>query len=366
MIQNRLYLLAALLVPALPSSHVPASHVPASRVPADRIHFAPSEGSSVKKTFENKAEFTLDHLSLSINGQESPMQPEMEMTLNSTQTVVVTDEYLLNRDGAPQKLRRSYDELANGVTMAMKMEMMGQTQNHDQDIKGESELEGKKVVFTWDEEKGEYTRAFDSSEGKEALLKDLDEDMDLRALLPKSEVKEGEEWEIEVSSLASVLAPGGNLSILPQDMEEDQMAMGMPGMGSMSDWLRGSLEGSASGTFTSIREVEGEKMAVVKITAKITVSKDMTEIVEEAMKNAKLPPEAGAMVVDHMDIDYKFEGEGELVWDLAAGRAYSFAFSGPSNLNMDMAMKIEAQGQNMSIEYGMEMSGTTGFTLEVE
>ena len=107
------------------------------------------------KTFENKAEFTLDHLSLSMNGQESPMQPEMEMTLNSTQKVVVTDEYLANRDGAPKKLRRSYDELANGVTMAMKMEMMGQSQSHDQDVKGESELEGKKVVFTWDEERGD-------------------------------------------------------------------------------------------------------------------------------------------------------------------------------------------------------------------
>jgi hypothetical protein len=204
MIQNRLPLVAALLVPALLSSHVPV----------DRIRFAPSEGSSAKKTFENKAEFTLDHLSLSMNGQESPMQPEMEMTLNSTQKVVVTDEYVANREGAPKKLRRTFDELGNGVTMAMKMEMMGQTQNHDQDIKGESELQGKKVVFTWDEEKKEYTKAFDASEGKDSLLKDLEEDMDLRALLPKGEVKEGEEWELDVSSLASVLAPGGNLSIL--------------------------------------------------------------------------------------------------------------------------------------------------------
>jgi len=294
------------------------------------------------------------------------MQPEMEMTLNSTQKVVVTDEYVANREGAPKKLRRTFDELGNGVTMAMKMEMMGQTQNHDQDIKGESELQGKKVVFTWDEEKKEYTKAFDASEGKDSLLKDLEEDMDLRALLPKGEVKEGEEWELDVSSLASVLAPGGNLSILPKDMDSDQMAMGMPGMGSMSDWLRGAMEGSATGKLTALREVDGVKLAAVKIMAKLTVSKDMTDIVAEAMKNAKLPPEAGGLEVDHMDIDYKFDGEGELLWDLAAGHAHSFNFSGPSHLNMDMAMKMEAQGQNMSIEYGMEMSGTTGFTLEVE
>jgi hypothetical protein len=29
-------------------------------------------------------------------------------------------------------------------------------------------------------------------------------------------------------------------------------------------------------------------------------------------------------------------------------------------------MKLEAQGNQMSIEYGMEMTGTTSFTLEVE
>src|ERR1700741_1168118 len=163
MIQNRFSIAAALLFPALLPSHAAVV----------QIRFAPSEGSSVKKTFENTAEFTLDNIAVSMNGQESPMKPEMEMTLNSTQKVVVTDEYIANRDGAPKKLKRSYDELGTGMTMSMKMEMMGTSQSQDQDVKGESELEGKQVVFTWDEDKGEYAKAFDSSEGKDVLLKDL-------------------------------------------------------------------------------------------------------------------------------------------------------------------------------------------------
>ena len=91
----------------------------------------------------------------------------------------------------------------------------------------------------------------------------------------------------------------------------------------------------------------------------------MTDMVEEAMKKAKLPPEAGNLSVEHMDVDYKMEAEGELLWNLAAGRAQSFTMSGPSHANMDMEMKISAQGQNMSIETGMEMSGTTSLSLEV-
>jgi hypothetical protein len=357
MLHNRLLLPVALLVPALLSSHVPG----------DRVRFAPSEGSSVTKTFENKAEFTLQNMTLSMNGQDSPTKPEMEMTINSNQKVVVTDEYVANRDGAPKKLRRSFDELGNSVSVAMKMAMMGQTQNKDQNTTGESELQGKKVLFTWDEDKGEYRKTFDPAAEKDNLLKDLEEDMDLRVLLPKEEVKEGASWDLDVKLLAAVLAPGGNLSIVPKEMSSDEsMSMGMPGMGSMGDWLRGALEGSAKATFSGVREVDGAKMAVIKLEAKVSVSKDMTDMVQDAMKKAKLPPEAGDLSIDHMDVDYKLEADGELLWDLAAGHAHSFDMTGPSHVNMDMAMKMSPQGTKMSIEYGMEMSGTTELKVAIK
>jgi len=46
------------------------------------------------------------------------------------------------------------------------------------------------------------------------------------------------------------------------------------------------------------------------------------------------------MTVDHMDIDYKLEAEGTLLWDIAGGHAHSFDMSGPSHVTMDMAMKL--------------------------
>ena len=354
MLHHRNLIPAAVLLPILLSSHVPG----------DRIRFSPSEGSSATKTFENKAEFTLQSMKLAMNGSEPPTKPEMEMTITSTQKVVVTDDYLGNRDGAPKKLRRSFDELGNSVAISMKMQMMGNTQNQDKNTTGESELQGKKVVFTWDDDKGEYRKAFEPAADKDNLLKDLDEDMDLRELLPKDEVKEGGEWDIDVKKLASVLAPGGNLSIVPKEAEgAESSGMDMPGMSSVGEWLRGALDGSATGKFKGVREVDGAKMGVIEVTAKISVSKDMTDMVEEMMKKAKQPVE---MQVDHMDVDFKMEATGELVWDLAAGHAHSFSISGPSHVNMDMAMKVDAQGQKMSIDYGMELSGTMGLTLEVK
>jgi hypothetical protein len=104
MLHHRILIPAAILVPILLSSHVPG----------DRIRFAPSEGSSATKTFENKAEFTLQNMKISMNGGELPTKPEMEMTITSTQKVVVTDDYVANRENAPKKLRRTFE--SSGTT----------------------------------------------------------------------------------------------------------------------------------------------------------------------------------------------------------------------------------------------------------
>jgi hypothetical protein len=349
-----------LLIPVLCSPVLLAFALPASKV-----RFAPSEGSSVTKTFENKGEFSLDHMSMTINGQESPGTPQMTMTFNTNQKIVVTDEYVSNREGAPKKLKRHYDDLGSDVAMSMKMEVMGESHDQDKSVKAKSQLTGKTIVFTWDSDAKEYKKAFDPAEENADLLKGVREDMDLRALLPENEVKEGDEWDINVKDLATVLGPGGNLSLVPDEKESGGMDPGMTsGMTSMSEMLGDLLEGEAKGKFTGMRDVGGTKMAVIKITVKISTSKDMTDIVTEAMKKTKLPSEM-EMKFDHMDMDLKIEGEGELVWNVASGHAQSLDFSGPVHVNMDMAMKISPPGQgSMSLEQRMEMSGTTNITAK--
>jgi hypothetical protein len=353
---KKLLLLTALCTPALLAFALPAS----------RVRFAPTEGSSLTKTFENKGEFSLDHMSMTINGQESPAMPQMTMTLNTGQKVTVSDEYVSNREGAPKKLKRHYDELGSDVAMSMKMEVMGESHDQDKNVKAKSQLAGKTVMFTWDADSKEYKKAFDPAEDNADLLKGLKEDMDLRALLPENEVKEGDEWDINVKGLASVMGPGGNLSLVPDD-KDGGMDPGMTsGMSSMSEMLGDMLEGEAKGKFTGMREVGGAKMAVIKVTVKISSSKDMTDIVGEAMKKTKMPAEM-EMKFDHMDIDLKIEGEGELLWNVAAGHAHSFELSGPVHINMDMAMKISPPGQGaMSLEQRMEMSGTSNISAKFD
>ncbi|MBK7876910.1 MAG: hypothetical protein IPJ77_14385 [Planctomycetes bacterium] len=353
---KHLFVSAALIAPL----------VAAFVLPGEKVRFAPAEGSSATKSFENKMELTLDHMAITMNGQEMPGMPEMDMTITQTQKVGVTDEFVAMGDGQPKKLKRHFDALASDSAMSMKMEMMGQSNNQDQNSEAESELDGKTVVFTWDAEAKEFKKAFDPAEDKADLLKGLQEDMDLRALLPESEVKVGDEWNVDVKSLATVLAPGGDLSFKPKDKEESGMGMGMgmgQGMGSMYDYLSDLLEGEAKAKLTDVREEGGAKLAVIKLTVKIASQKDMTDLVKDAMKDQEMP---GGMEIefDHMDVDFKMEGEGELVWNLKTNQFASFELSGPVHMNMDMAMKISGQGQNMSMEQALEMSGTNTLTVK--
>jgi len=187
------------------------------------------------------------------------------------------------------------------------------------------------------------------------------------ALLPKDEVKVGDEWDVEVAGLASVIAPGGELKIKPADKPEAESPMGMGdmgGMGAISDWLGDALSGKAKAKFTGMRDVGGHSYAVISLEIKVKGSKDLTELVKaEVEKNAK---EGMTMETESVDVEFEIAGEGELLWDIEGGHAHSFDFSGPSSARMDIGMKVEVGGQKLEIEQGMELSGTMTLKFAIE
>ena len=337
----------------------------AVRPPVAKLRFAPAAGTKLTRTFENKTEFSLDNLSLKVNGQDS-MKPEVEMTMTQNQKLVINDEFVKVQEGAPKLLRRKFDDLGSEMSLEAKVEIMGQSQDQNKSGKGTSDLTGKTVVFTWDDDSKAFKTAFDPAEEKAELLKGLREDMDLRVLLPKDEVKVGDEWDVDVSGLASVIAPGGELKIKPQEKAEaEPMGMGdMGGMGGVSDWLGDALSGKAKAKFTGMRDVGGHSYAVISLDVKAKGSKDLTELVKAEV--AKASKEGMQMETESVDVDFEIAGQGELLWDVDGGHAHSFDFSGPSSARLDIGMKIEVQGQKMQIEQGMELSGTMTLKFAIE
>ena len=69
--------------------------------------------------------------------------------------------------------------------------------------------------------------------------------------------------------------------------------------------------------------------------------------------------------LESVDMEFTFEGSGELLWDLRGGHAVGFDLQGDVTLGMDMAMSVSS-GQEMSFEMSMDMSGTVVQKLETE
>jgi len=344
---------AALAIPALI----------AASLPADKVEFHPADGLSVTRTYSQKTELTLDDMEMTLNGQPSPMQVEMEMNMNLTSHVVVSDAFSKVSEGRPSKLVRSYDELAQQSDFKVEIQNMPQG-NQEHSVKAESELQGKKVAFTWDADTSSYKTAFEG-EGDAALLEGLEEDMDLGVLLPTSEVKENDSWDIDVKRLRTLLAYGGNLKLKPTEGAEG--AQGMPGMDNMTDFssIFGELlEGTAKGEYRGTRDVDGVKCQVIHVKLDVNASADISDKVQKAMKN--MPNEQiKSIKVERMDLEMDLDGEGDLYWNPALGVAHSFELTGTTNLNMDMGMAVSASEQPMNIEQSFKLSGSFASSIAV-
>ena len=326
---------------------------------ADTVEFAPSDGTTVTKTFTTVMEFGLDDMSMLMNGEESPMMPQMEMDMTMTSTVTVSDEYVSVEDGRPSELERTFDTISQEMDIEISVGDMG-----DQSVtgSGSSELEGETVVFKWDEDAEEYELSFADDEGDEDLLENLTEDMDLRALLPEDEVSEGDTWDIPLAGLVDILAPGGDLKL---DIDIDGEAMMGPDptmMADMREMLADMLEGEATGKYLGSRDADGTTVGVIELTIEIDTARDMSDLLEEIM--AEQGPEGFEMIIDRVDVEFALETEGELLWDLRGGHVYSLSLEGDIAVAMDMEMGMDMGGQEISFEMSMEMTGTIAIEVE--
>ena len=160
------------------------------------------------------------------------------------------------------------------------------------------------------------------------------------------------------------MAPGGDLKI---DMEVDGAQAGMgPDPAMMSDFrqfFEDAVEGSATGKFVEMRDVDGTSVAVIELEMEVAASADMSDMAAEAMGGEELPAE---MSVDRMDLTMNLEGTGELLWNVAAGHVHSMTLQADMEIGMDMAMGMDMGGQSMDLGMEMAMSGSIKSSLETE
>ncbi len=296
----------------------------------DAPRFAPEDKSSVEKTFRSEVQFAATEFTMSMDGQELPAG-DVVLKFEEVTKLVFTDRYVKSKDGRPIELDRTYDELAQTKKDTQKMPGQGQEVVEEKTL--ESALETKTVRFSWDPKTESYDTKFAGEDGDAALLVDLAEDTDYRALLPKVGAKVGDTWKLEGKDFRHLLDVGGNLHFVPSGKDEAEEK------DDFSKQIDENLSGDAVVEFTEIREKDGLRLAVIEFKAQF---KSHAEMEKETM---------------HADV--VLEPEGELLWDLTANRMHSLEFDGKVSIGIKGDQKIGEGSETVRmLHIEIQMEGT--------
>ena len=319
----------SLTLPALAALVV--AFVPAAEAP----HFAPAEGSKITRTISVTSHLVSESVKVLVDGEEQPV-PEGDgfLTVDGTNDIVVTDEFVKMGKGRPQELHRTFEKLAGSQKQTLR-----DSEEGSQEKEQESGLVDKAVVFKWNESDEKYDRSFGEDGGDEDLLKDLDEDMDLRRFLPEStKADEGSSWTVQGEAANAFLFPGGDVKLENTEKDESDDTK------ELDEHLRENLKGSIQVTFKGTREEDGRKVGILELKGNVESTGEMTA--EDTTTSLKL----GADV------------KGEILWDVSANRVHS------ASVTFDQKVKYKLEGTlpgGQKIEQEVDFVGPTKYELKI-
>ncbi len=314
----------------------------------DEVRYAPEKGLKVTRTCETSGEFELESESVTVDGEERPAPGKPSGSLSSEEKFVVSDELVAVGSGRPEKLARTFDELHQQQTTSETRfdgEVMEQTQ------KLTCDLEGKRVVFTWnaDDERFDVQAAADQKLDAE-LLDGLDEDMDLRAFLPDKPVAKGDSWDVEPAAFHAVLWPGGRLPFHDADKQEPDAVHH-----ELNAALYASLDGDAKVTYAGQREEDGVKVFVLHVKADLSRT-------GESVPSSEYTSEHGGAPGAKVTLEFTTQAEGDLLWSVEHAHLISLTLEGQAAVTQGVSYRVRGQ----SVEYVKKFSGTTRYSFAVE
>ena len=306
------------------------------------IAFAPEEGTTLKRTFEAKADYKLTDLEYYVDGEPVEDAGELpDYSMHFLERIAVSDELQTVEDGRPTALKRTFDELLQETTSA--------SGDKEQETKAGSALEGRCVRFTWNADDEEYEiAAADEEELDEDLAAGLLEDMDLRLVLPSGEVEPGDEWELDPELYLAFMWPGGLLDFRDEGQEEaDAQAR------EMSQQTIERLEGKGHARLEELREEDGQRLAVIHVELEITTGSSGVQGQEE--NDIRVEVEITRTV------------EGTILWDLEHGHAHSAELETEASRQTTRTGKAaNPDGDEAELEVSELLEGTIHYSMTVE
>jgi len=296
--------------------------LPASNRETDdptRIAFDPDPVRAVHKYWRSVHKLESEAMFYTVGDERAELPGKL--VFNTIEEATLRDEYRASADGRPMVLRRTFDDVRRGVRFALSG--VGETAPEPFTMLQGSDLTGCSVLYTWVPSEQGYGSCYDARETDEEILATLGEDLDLRALLPAGPVTPGDAWRVEAAELRAVFAPLGRVAYRQlKDADRIVVRMLEAGIGSdLATVFEGESLGGAQVTFEEIREIEGTRIAALKVVYDFKLNRDLREY---AMR-ARTPAEKKSAVT-YVDagLVLGFQGNGELLWNLEERRVHGY------------------------------------------
>jgi hypothetical protein len=271
---------------------------------AEELRFEAPKDTTIEREWTRESRRTLTKLTVS-SGDESKSADAPNVEILSKARLLVTDAFEKVEDGRALKVVRTYDAIEKSARESSGSEQGGT-------LKEVSDLEGRSIVFEWDEDKSEYAGSLEGEpRTTDTPIESLVADMDLLGFLPAKPVSPGDKWPVPFEAIRyGYLRPGGRL-----EFRDEEGRRQVSRERALSDAAWQALDGECTATLKSCRDESGAKLCVIELAGKLSTSAD-------------LDSEDGSMSVG---MKHTETFEGELVWDASAHRARS----------MDIESKID-------------------------
>ncbi|MEM1451331.1 MAG: hypothetical protein AAF957_23890 [Planctomycetota bacterium] len=329
-----------------------------ARVPEAELRFVPSEGDTlaVRLEEETSAETVSEAWCPVFEGERVESEAgegEGGAAWSYDLAFVLVDEFESVEDGRVQRLSRTFEEIGGSTSASF------ETDEGVEELDGAlaSPLDGRTVVFDWDDGAEEYDATFDE-EGDDSdidavLLGGMSIDAFCDWFLPEDgePVEEGDEWSPGPDAWWDFTDIGGAFWIENEEADSPSEEKAEENE-SRDDQLRENSSGDVTCTFEGMREVDGVEVAVISIVVEI-------ESTSETESSAEFD---GVEVSAEEDTTMTIESEGECLWDVESGRLVSLRFTTETTIDSTSVESAESDEGT----YGMEYSSVVRMESNVE
>jgi hypothetical protein len=322
---------------------------PAYSVPADAV---------IERAYTSRTELESEPAVVFVDGEEAPTgkQGELRLRVVDERTMKVVDTVKSTADGRPTEFTRAFGELdSQGVEKLVAIPKDGDETEKKTERERSSPLAGRTVRFTWDPKDEEYARKLEGETPKsdetadgdgpddEELLEGLQPDLDWLVLLEDGPREKGASWSIDAKLFTRVQYPLGELHWVVAGQPRDPVST------AVTEQLNASLSGEARATWDGVREVDGRSLGVFTIHA-------------ELASKAEAETPDGAEV---RKVEAELEYDGEVLWDMAAGRIHSYALEGDVHTVLTSQRTVASPKGDHEIRQVFDLTGKAVHTLQV-